>query len=101
MNDVSLRNYKKSDSPRVKVAVELVEWELTGNWRCDCHKDFSAELFTVLCNTTAGAAKTYLRQLLELGYSDGFLVLKLLQGKHDVFTKSNMLREFLDVVIRP
>ena len=35
---------------------------------------------------------------MELGCNDGFLALKLLQGKHDVYSKSSMLREFLEVV---
>ena len=36
----------------------------------------------------------------EGGHADGFLALKLLQQKHDVYTKSSMLREFLRVVYR-
>ena len=102
MNDVSLkgRGYKKNDTLKVKQAVEQAEWDLLGHWKCDCHEVYAAELFTVLCNTTAGVAKAYLRQLQESGCNDVYLALKLLQGKHDVYTKSNMLKEFLKVVNR-
>ena len=53
-----------------------------------------------MCNSTQGAPKTFLRQLQEAVEAGGFLALKLLQAKQDIFAKSSTLREFLEVIVR-
>ena len=47
------------------MTVEVIEVRVSTNRESKLYEDYSGELFTVMCNSTQGAPKTFLRQLQE------------------------------------